>query len=92
MPNLLRWLGLAPEAKGAPVPSRLALYLAGEPVWTERDYGGLARQGFQRNAVVHRAVRLVAEAAASLPLTLMDRGRAVEIPALSGLLARPNPR
>jgi HK97 family phage portal protein len=37
-------------------------------------------------------VRLVAEAAASLPLTLMDRGRAVEIPALSGLVARPNPR
>jgi HK97 family phage portal protein len=41
---------------------------------------------------VHRAVRLVAEAAASLPLTLMDRGRAAAIPALSALIARPNPR
>jgi HK97 family phage portal protein len=92
MPNLLRWLGLAPEAKAVPVRSQLALYLAGEPVWTPRDYAGLARQGFQRNAVVHRAVRLVAEAAASLPLTLLDRGTAVEIPALGDLLARPNPR
>jgi HK97 family phage portal protein len=52
----------------------------------------LAREGFERNPVVHRAVRLVAEAAASLPLTLLEGGRAAEAHPLAALLARPNPR
>jgi HK97 family phage portal protein len=79
-------------ALGLPTGSPAFYYLAGQPSWTGRDYAALARHGYQRNAVVHRAVRLVAEAAASLPLTLMAGGRAVSIPALTGLLARPNPR
>jgi HK97 family phage portal protein len=42
--------------------------------------------------VVHRAVRLVAEAAASLPLTLTADGRAADDHPLLALLARPNRR
>jgi phage portal protein BeeE len=41
--------------------------------------------------VVHRAVRLVA-AAASLPLTLLGRGRALDAHPLLDLLRRPNAR
>lgn len=80
------------EAKASRANAAAALSLVGRAVWTPRDYGALAREGFQKNAVVHRCVRLVAEAAASLPLTLLERGRALSDHPLLALLARPNPR
>ena len=98
MPNpILTWLGLAParepDSKAmAPPRGGMAVYVTGRPLWTSRDYAALAREGFQRNAVVHRCVRLVAEAAAAIPLTLIrDRAEIVDHPIVS-LLARPNPR
>lgn len=70
--------GLSPEHKQATLPSSVksaqqrqplvALHMAGKPVWSARDYGALCRQGYQRNAIVYRCVRLIAEAAASVPL------------------------
>jgi HK97 family phage portal protein len=94
MPNLTsRWFrSTPPEAKASRALQAVAFSLVGRPVWTPRDYAALAREGFQKNAVVHRAVRLVAEAAASLPLTLLDRGRALAEHPMSALLDRPNPR
>jgi HK97 family phage portal protein len=90
------WLTLSRKGSRAPLPALggggVAFYLGGRAAWTNRDYAALAREGFQRNAVVHRAVRLVAEAAAALPLDLHGgEGLAAEHPLLE-LLARPNPR
>lgn len=89
----------------APVPSQptpverkasrtamLALSGLGRPVWTPRDYTALAREGFQRNAVVHRCVRLIAESAASVPLLLKDGRREYDTHPMLTLLARPNAR
>ena len=74
-------------------PASAAFYYAADrPVWTPRDYAALAREGFQRNAVVHRAVRLVTEAAASVPLGLVAGGADDGLHPLSALLGRPNPR
>jgi HK97 family phage portal protein len=90
-----RWFGevpARPEAKASRARATVALSMIGHPVWTPRDYTALAREGFQKNAVVHRCVRLVAEAAASLPLSLLERGRSVSEHSLLTLLARPNPR
>jgi HK97 family phage portal protein len=98
MPNpILRWLGLAPvrepENKSmTPFTGQTAFYGGGRPVWGGRDYAALAREGFQRNAVVHRCVRLVAEAAAALPFTLLADGTELAEHPLAALLARPNPR
>src|SRR3712207_5994863 len=93
MLNLLSCLvRRAPEAKDSRALAAVAFYAAGRPAWTPRDYAALAREGFQRNAVVHRAVRLIGEAAASLPLTLIERGQALAAHPLLDLLARPNPR
>ena len=36
--------------------------------WSGRDFAALSREGYQKNAVVFRCVRLIAEAAASVPL------------------------
>lgn len=69
--------------------SLLAYTSPGRPVWTPRDYGALAREGFQRNAIAYRCVRLVAEAAASVPLHITDRGGKAH--RFTALLERPNP-
>ena len=97
MPNLLARLAAKAARRRSSVPplgggGQLAVYMAGRPAWTPRDYAALAREGFARNAVVHRAVRLVAEAAATLPLTLTEAGRAADRHPLLDLLARPNGR
>ena len=93
MPNFLaRLVRLRPpEAKASRAGPAIAFYVGGRPVWSARDYAGLAREGFERNAVVHRAVRLVAEAAASLPLALTEAGRDAREHPLLQLLSRPNP-
>ena len=90
--KLTRWFQAPPEAKASRAHSAVAFYFDGRAVWTPRDYAALAREGFQKNAIVHRAVRLVAEAAASLPLTLKQEGRDLAAHPLLSLLARPNAR
>ena len=90
--RLTRWLQGPPDAKASRAQAAVAFYVGGRPVWTPRDYGALAREGFQKNAVVHRAVRLVAEAAASLPLVLKAEDRELASHPLLSLLTRPNPR
>jgi hypothetical protein len=50
--RLTRWLQAPPEAKASRAQGAVALYVAGRAVWTPRDYGALAREGFQKNAIV----------------------------------------
>jgi HK97 family phage portal protein len=83
---------VAPDRKASRAGPAVALYHGGRAVWTPRDYAALAREGFQRNPIVHRAVRLVAEAAASMPMTLIERDREIVDHPLLDLLRRPNPR
>jgi HK97 family phage portal protein len=70
----------------------VALHVGGEAHWTRRNYAGLAREGYMSNPVAHRAVKLVAEAVAGLPLLAYEDGRErPDHPALA-LMARPNAR
>lgn len=63
---------------------------AGETV--QRSYAGLAREGYMRNPVAHRAIRLVSEAAASVPwLAYRDGAEDAGHPALA-LFRQPNGR
>jgi phage portal protein BeeE len=64
----------------------LAWHALGRPVWSPRDPAVFAREGYARNAIAYRCVRLIAEAAASAPLKVGP----VDHP-LAKLLARPNP-
>ncbi|AMJ59225.1 phage portal protein [Bosea sp. PAMC 26642] len=82
----------APDRKRSRVGPLIALHEAGRPVWTPRDYAALAREGYERNPVVHRCVRLIAEAAAQTPLVAKVAGREEPgHPALM-LIDSPNPR
>jgi HK97 family phage portal protein len=78
-----------PETEAKATSSLLAYSHLGQPVWTPRDYGALAREGFARNAIAYRCVRMVAEAAASVGLHLQN-GQGGTHP-LAPVFARPNP-
>lgn len=67
---------------------------AGEGIahWSGRSYGGLARTGFMKNPVAHRAVRLVAETAASVPWLAYIGDTEMSGHEALALLAQPNAR
>lgn len=93
-PNLLRRLFGARtplEQKASAARSLIALSTLGRPVWTPRDYDRLAREAYEQNAVAFRCVRMIAEAAASVPWLLYEGGREHDRHPLLSLLARPNP-
>ncbi len=58
--------------------------------WSARDLGSLSRSGFMGNPVGFRAVKLIAEAAAALPLVVQDQARRYEVHPVVDLLRRPN--
>jgi phage portal protein BeeE len=79
----------APEAKESRAGVLAALATTGRPRWTPRDYARLAQEGFGRNPVAYRCIRMVAEAAAATPLKVLGEGAGADT--LGRLLTRPNP-
>jgi HK97 family phage portal protein len=67
----------------------VSLQSPGQPVWAPRDYQAFAREGFMDNPIVYRSVRMISEAAASIPLGVYDNGAEVQEHPLKSLLARP---
>jgi HK97 family phage portal protein len=88
----LRHLLYASETKASRVARLIQLESGGKARWTPRDYAALAREGYVANAIVHRAVRLVAENAASVTLLVHEGANVRDRHPLLDLLARPNPR
>jgi HK97 family phage portal protein len=81
----------ADETKASAARRLFALSVAGRPQWTPADFGALARQGFAKNPVAYRCVRMLSESAASVPLVChLDGRRATDHP-LQRLIDRPNP-
>jgi HK97 family phage portal protein len=81
----------APEAKASAAGRVIAWAGSGRVVWSPRDTVSLTRSGFSGNPVGFRSVKLIAEAAAALPLVVQDRERRYEDHPLVRLLRRPNP-
>jgi HK97 family phage portal protein len=82
--------GAAPEAKASAAGPVIAWSGAGRPAWTPRDTASLTRAGFAANPVGFRSVKLIAEAAAALPLVLQDRERRYAEHPVLDLIERPN--
>jgi HK97 family phage portal protein len=82
----------AAEAKASRTGALIAFQSQGRAVWTPRDYAALAREGYARNAIVYRSVRMIAEAAASVPWLLYEGAAELTEHPLLALLARPNRR
>ncbi|SIS68455.1 phage portal protein, HK97 family [Roseivivax lentus] len=80
-----------PETKASATGPVIAYASSGRVAWSPRDTVSLTKTGFSGNPVGFRAVKLIAEAAAALPLVLQDAERRYDMhPALS-LLTNPNP-
>ncbi|BAQ69911.1 phage portal protein, HK97 family [Rhodovulum sulfidophilum] len=80
-----------PETKASATGPVIAWAGAGRAAWTPRDTGSLIRAGFNANPVGFRAVKLIAESAAALPLICQDEDRRYETHPVIELLRRPNP-
>jgi HK97 family phage portal protein len=81
----------APEAKASAAAPVVAFQGAGRAAWSARDAVTLTRVGFLGNPVAFRCVKLVAEAAAAVPVVVQDLGRRFEAHPALDLLAAPNP-
>lgn len=78
------------ETKHSRTGPLMALTGVGRPRWTPRDYASLAQEGFTKNPVVYRCVRMIAEAAASTDMAVFEDGVRVDGHPLARLLAKPN--
>ena len=74
---------IPPEQKAGSVRHLISFHAAAGAVWTPRNYQSLTREGFMRNAVVYRCVRMISEAAASVPMNCNNSQ-------VSGLMSSPN--
>jgi HK97 family phage portal protein len=81
---------VVPERKASAVGRVIAWGNAGRVAWSPRDTASLTRTGFQGNPVGFRVVRLIAEAAAALPLVCQTAAQRFEAHPVLDLIGRPN--
>ncbi|MEM6887164.1 MAG: phage portal protein [Pseudomonadota bacterium] len=80
-----------PERKASATGPVVAYQTSGRVAWSPRDAASLTKTGFSVNPVGFRSVKLIAEAAAALPLVLQDKAQRFETHPLLALVAAPNP-
>lgn len=85
------WPARNADIKASAVGPLIAWEPLGQPVWAPRDYAAFAREGFMQNAIVYRSVRMIAEAAASVPLLLYEGDNEISEHPLLDLIAHPSP-
>jgi len=78
------------EKKASAAGPVVAWSTSGRVAWSPRDVVSLTRAGFTGNPIGYRAVKLIAEAAAALPLIVQDRDRRYDEHPVQELLGRPN--
>jgi HK97 family phage portal protein len=91
MNNFFTRLFGARDQKQSRAARMLAMHAIGMPVWTPRNYTELTRQGYERNAICYRAVRMIAEAAASVPWLAFEGREEIATHPVLDLIRRPNP-
>lgn len=79
-----------PETKASATGPVVAWHNAGRVAWSPRDAVSLTRTGFSGNPVGFRSVKLIAEAAAALPLVLQDQDQRFDVHPVLALVKRPN--
>ncbi len=75
--------------------SRTYFYGIGQPIWTLKNYTEFANEAYSKNVIAHRAISMIAQAAASIPLKLYQDINKEKHPIhshpLLSLLNKPNP-
>ena len=78
------------EVKASATGRVMAMSGAGRVAWSPRDVVSLTKVGFTGNPIGFRAVKLIAEAAAAVPVVLQDDARRYDTHPVLALMARPN--
>ncbi|WP_417721207.1 phage portal protein [Salipiger sp.] len=78
------------EEKASATGPVIAYHSSGRVAWSPRDTVSLTRAAFAGNPVGFRAVKLIAEAAAALPLVLQDHEQRFAAHPLLSLITAPN--
>ena len=89
--QIFRRAPVAAEVKASAAAPLVAFQSAGRAAWSSRDTQTLTRVGFLANPVAFRCVKLVAEAAAAVPVVVQDADRRFDRHPTLDLLAAPNP-
>jgi len=80
------------EQKSVSAQSLFAMIGGSEANWSECGFSSLVREGYIKNPIVYRCVRMIAEAATRIPLGVRENGQILnDHPALD-LLKKPNHR
>ncbi len=69
---------MVPESKASATGPVIAYGSSGRVAWSPRDAVSLTKTGFLGNPIGFRAVKLIAETAAAMPLVLQDCERRYE--------------
>ncbi len=88
----LKFLLRVPEQKASRTAQVIALQSAGHARWTPRDYAALTRAGYVQNAIVYRAVKLVAENVGGCTFVAEEGGATRDTHPLLDLIARGRTR
>ncbi len=78
------------EVKASATGRVMAMSGAGRVAWSPRDVVSLTKVGFNGNPIGFRTVKMIAEAAAAMPVVLQDSARRYDLHPVLALLARPN--
>ncbi|MGB5863762.1 MAG: phage portal protein [Sulfitobacter sp.] len=78
------------EVKASATGRVVGVQTSGRVAWSPRDTVSLTRTGFAGNPVGFRSVKLIAEAAAALPLVLQDAEQRFDVHPVLALIGRPN--
>ena len=81
---------MALEKKASATGRVVAWGNSGRVAWSPRDAVSLIKTGFLGNPVGFRAVKVIAESAAALPLILQDQNRRYDLHPLLDLIRQPN--
>ncbi|MDV7145096.1 phage portal protein [Tropicimonas sp. TH_r6] len=79
-----------PEQKASATGPVIAWQGGGRVVWSPRDSASMTKNGFVNNPIGYRCVKLIAEAAAAIPLTCQDAERRYDVHPVLDLINRPN--
>jgi len=81
---------MAVEKKASATGRVVAWGSSGRVAWSPRDASSLIKTGFIGNPIGFRAVKVIAESAAALPLILQDQNTRYDLHPLLDLLREPN--
>lgn len=76
------------QSAAAPLLVQFGLH---QPRFTPREFVKLAEEGYQKNVIAYRCIKLISQSAAAVPFLLYKGKRRLENHPLLDLLQRPNP-